>query len=111
MKSRKELKAEYKENIPKMGVFQIRNTQNNKVLIDQSVDVQAKWNRHNTELKFGSHRNKNLQQDWDVLGASCFVFEMVSELAHDDDLDLKNELKQLHDLVLDEMNIQDEMRY
>ncbi|WP_298285069.1 hypothetical protein [uncultured Lutibacter sp.] len=47
---------------PPMGVFQIKNLNTNKVLIDSSIDMVFKWNRHKMELKFGNHRNKKLQK-------------------------------------------------
>ncbi|MFD0761644.1 hypothetical protein ACFQZW_06080 [Lutibacter aestuarii] len=47
---------------PPMGVFQIKNLNTNKVLIDSSIDMVFKWNRHKMELKFGTHRNKKLQK-------------------------------------------------
>ena len=59
MKTKKELKAAYKEMKPIAGLFQVENTQNGMVLIEGAADMQSKWNRHQTELKFGSHRNKN----------------------------------------------------
>jgi len=80
MKSRKELREEYKQRKIAMGVFQIKNIKNNKVLIDNSIDMASKWNRHKIELKFGKHRNRNLQKDWGEFGEENFVFEVLSEL-------------------------------
>ena len=78
MKTKKELKQAYKQLKPKMGVFQIKNTVNNKVLIESSTNISAKWNRHQTELRFGSHKNKALQKDWNQFEATSFVFEILS---------------------------------
>lgn len=90
-----------------MGVFQIRNISNNKYLIDHSVDMESKWNRHRMELKFGNHRNKNLQSDWNKYGEANFVFEVLSELRDNEnsDINYKKELKILHELVIEENNI------
>ena len=113
MKTKKEIKEEYKQMRFPMGVFQIRNISNNKVLIDNSIDMRAKWNRHKMELKFGSHRNRELQKDWKEKGEENFVFEILSELKHDDEenVNYPEELKLLQQMIVDEMNILEEMSY
>ena len=50
MKTKKELKEEYKQRKIPMGIFQIKNIRNNKVLIDNSIDMESKWNRHKRNL-------------------------------------------------------------
>jgi len=52
MKTKKELKDEYKQKVFPMGVFQVKCTVNGRLLIDNSVDMESKWNRHKMELKF-----------------------------------------------------------
>ena len=90
MKTRKELKEAYKQKKPVAGVFQIKNDENGKVLIEASTNIPSKWNRHRTELKFGSHRNKQLQQDWNDLGEENFTFSILSELelSEEENLDI-----------------------
>ncbi len=80
MKTKKELKNEYKQMKSPMGVFRIRNIVNGKILIDSSTNMNSKWNRHKTELRFGTHRNSELQKDWKQFGEENFIFEIVSEL-------------------------------
>ncbi len=113
MKTRKEIKEEYKEMKFSMGVFQVKNTSNNKVFIDNSVDMTSRWNRHKTELRFGSHKNRELQKDWNEKGEANFVFEILSELKQEDDKkgDYQMKLKLLQRMIIDEMNIPDEQRY
>jgi len=113
MKTKKELKDEYKQSKPQMGVFSIRNLENNKVYIDHGLDVAAKWNRHKMELKFGSHKNKALQSDWKNLGEEQFRFEVLSTLEHKEDqfVDYQKELKLLQRIVIDELNLSEEMSY
>jgi len=84
MKTKKELKEAYKQTKSPMGVFQIKNIVNNMVLIDSSTDMKSKWNRHKMELKFGSHKNRALQSDWNKNGEDNFVFEILAELKRDD---------------------------
>lgn len=105
MTTRKQLQTAYKELKPAMGVFQIRNTQSGKVLVDHSINMQAKWNRHRSELLFGTHNNKELQKDWKELGEKHFVFEVVSELGRKENeeyVDYEKELQELQYLILAE---------
>lgn len=108
MKSKKELKEEYKQMKFPMGVFQIRNIRNHMILIDHSADMESKWNRHKMELKFGNHRNKGLQKDWNAYGEENFVFEVLSELkpSENENINYKKELKALQDIVIEEQNIE-----
>ena len=84
MDSRKHLKDAYKQKKFKMGIFQITNKQNGKIFIGSSIDLQAIWNRYQMELKFGSHRNKRLQADWEAFGPESFGFEILTELKQED---------------------------
>ena len=113
MKTKKELKAAYKEMKPIAGVFQVENTQNGMVLIEGAADMQSKWNRHQTELKFGSHRNKKLQQDWNDCGVENFVYSIQSELKlkEDGNTTLSSELKLLRVMLEEELVIPRERRY
>lgn len=105
MINKKELKEAYKQHKPQMGVFHIRNTETGQCLIDSSTDVSARWNRHQAQLRFGSHRNKLLQKDWNKLGESAFEFSLLSELEYNDDepMDYKKELEMLKELVIDDL--------
>jgi hypothetical protein len=72
---KKELKSEYKQNQPAMGVYQIRNLVNEKVFIGVSFDMQGVLNRHQFSLKMGDRQNKKLQDEWNEYGSENFVFE------------------------------------
>lgn len=113
MKTRKELKNEYKQMEPPMGVFQVRNVVNNKVLIDSSTDMNSKWNRHKTELRFGSHRNKALQEDWNKNGEKGFSFEILSELKRENEegINDQKELRELMEIIIEDLNIDEEQMY
>ena len=108
MKTKKELKEEYKQLKIPMGVFQIKNIKNNKVLIDYSIDMESKWNRHKMELKFGNHRNRNFQKDWNEYGEENFVFDVLSELikSGEENINYNKELKTLQDMVIEELNVE-----
>jgi group I intron endonuclease len=105
MKSNKELRNEYKQKKYKIGVFQIRNTINEKVFIGSSVNLDAIWNRNKGELKFGGHRNKELQQDWSAYGEENFKFEILSEIVQEDGgkADYNKEVKKLEEMFIEEL--------
>lgn len=107
MASRKELKDQYKQRKAQMGVFQIRNIDSGKVLIDCSVDIPSSWNRTKAELRFGSHRCRELQDDWRALGEDGFELEVSDK----ENVDYQREVKSLLELVLEELDIADDLRY
>ena len=113
MKTRKELKDEYKQMKPPMGVFQIRNTSTDRVLIDNSTDMKSRWNRHRMELKFGSHQNKVLQKDWNDQGEESFVFEVLSEIEpkESEKVDYLKELATLQNMIIEDLNLDDDKMY
>jgi hypothetical protein len=102
---KKTLKREYKENARPMGVFQIRNTVNGKVLVGTSVNLPAILNRHRAELRLGGHRNRALQQDWNELGAEAFELEILDTLPPSDRpaYDPADDLKALEELWLEKL--------
>ena len=81
---RSEAKRDYKQTKRPMGVYRIRNTQNGKSYIGFSIDLEARINRQKAELKFGSHRNAELLGEWQSFGESAFEFEILDELAPDE---------------------------
>jgi hypothetical protein len=72
MKSNKELREEYKLKKFRIGVFQIRNTVNEKVFIDSSVNLDAIRNRHFSELNAGATGTKYSKRSGRSLGARTF---------------------------------------
>jgi len=78
-------KLEYKLSHRPMGVFQIRNTTNDKVFIDSSTNVPGKINRHTFALKAGLHASKALQADWNEFGENAFEFETLEPVEPRDD--------------------------
>lgn len=113
MKTKKDLKNEYKQYKPTMGVFKIENKANGKMLLESSTNITAIWNRYKMELKMGSCKNKSLQDDWKEFGEDNFVFEIISEIEHKDDADLNynKELKVLKEMVEAELNIESDLLY
>jgi len=96
-----ELKREYKLNHRPMGVYQIRNIANEKVLIGAALDLPGIINRHKFQLKMGNHPNRALQADWNEFGAEGFAFEVLDELTPKEGRDYREELAFLEELWLE----------
>ncbi len=97
---------EYKETPRTMGVFQIKNKANGKVFIGSSVNMPAIMNRHRAELKFGSHRNSVLMQEWREYGAEMFEFTELEILDPEDTLvgDPAGDLRLLEELWIEKLS-------
>lgn len=95
-------KRAYKENPPAPGIFRITNTANGKILIGRGMDVRGKMNSQRAQLRTGSHRNVELQEDWVRFGAERFVFEVIDYLAPSPDSpqDTRKDLETLERLWL-----------
>ncbi len=76
----KQLKQEYKQTHPPMGVYQIRNLVNEKVLVASSLNLLGIFNRAKLQLEMGSHPNKSLQAEWKQFGSGSFAFEILDEV-------------------------------
>jgi hypothetical protein len=74
------LKRAYKENPPAAGLFQITNTQNGKIFIGKGMNVQGILNSQRAQLQFGSHRNPDLQRDYNHDGVEAFDFKVLDHL-------------------------------
>lgn len=104
MKTKKELKQEYRNLKPQMGVFLIRNRSNNKIFIDGHTDISARSNRHKAQLRFNSHKNKELQHDWNEIGADQFEIEIISELKYEENKeDYSKDVQELIEMYKDEL--------
>ena len=113
MKTRKELKEEYKQMKYRMGVFQIKNIINGKVFVGSSIDLKAIWFAQKLQLDMGIHPNAGLQEDWKKLGEGQFVYEILEEIKQSDDkpLDYTKEVKALEEMLIEEMQPFDDKGY
>jgi hypothetical protein len=110
---KKELKEEYKQNPPQMGVYQIRNIVNEKILIGAALNIPGIFNRHKFQLGLGTHRNKALQAEWNEFGGESFAFEILDEIAPDKEPghDYRTDLALLEKLWLDNLEPYGERGY
>lgn len=96
-----------------MGVYQIKNRENGKILIGSSVNVPAMLNRCRAELRMGSFRNTLLQKEWNRFGPERFEFKELERLEPADDpaWDPAEDLKVLEDLWLEKLTPFNEKGY
>jgi len=110
---RRAAKTEYKLSHRPMGVFQIVNKVNGKVIVDSSNNVPGKINRHKFALDHGSHASKSLQADWNELGEDAFEFETIEPVEPREDVtyDYKADLEFLENLWLEKLEPYGEKGY
>jgi hypothetical protein len=77
MIDKRELKKQYKQTLPPMGVYKIENLANGKILIGSSENLPGKANSYKFRLKQGSHMNRQLQGDYNRFGEEFFAFSVV----------------------------------
>ena len=77
---RKELKREYQQKHTPMGIYQIRNTANARILIGTALNLPGALNGSKFQLNAGAHSNRSLQFEWNEFGSENFAFEILDEL-------------------------------
>jgi hypothetical protein len=102
---RKAMIRSYRERRPTMGIFQVRNRRNGKVLIGATTDVPAMLNRQRAQLRLGVHPNHELQADWTELGDDAFAFEVLDTITRPDHAegDPREDLKLLEAMWLQQL--------
>ncbi|TJX15172.1 GIY-YIG nuclease family protein [Tissierella creatinini] len=85
MDRKKELKEQYKQMKPDMGIFTVRSNISNKAYLGISQNLNGYINRTLFQLKLGSHPNMELQKDWKEYGADNFTVEIIEILEYDKD--------------------------
>ncbi|MDP1954960.1 MAG: GIY-YIG nuclease family protein [Polaromonas sp.] len=106
-RTRSELKKQYRETPPPMGVYAIRSLSSGRVIVEASMNVHAAMNRARFELDHKSHRDKLLQQDWLTLGPDNCRFEVIDLVKRRDDpaFDYKAELAGLLTMWREELGV------
>ncbi|AQS58094.1 GIY-YIG nuclease family protein [Desulforamulus ferrireducens] len=106
MDRKKELKEQYKQMKPPMGIFMVRCKLDNKCLLEVTPNIKGKINSTRFQLANGSHRNRELQKAWRELGEDAFEFEVLENLEYDED-ETKTDYKE--DLALLEIIWQEKL--
>ncbi|TGE38930.1 DUF2087 domain-containing protein [Desulfosporosinus fructosivorans] len=98
MDRKQELKQQYKETKFEAGVYQIKNTKNDKVFIESTMNLKT-INGKRFTLDMGSYQNKRLQNEWTEFGADAFNFEVLEilEIPEVGYFDAKDALKKLRE--------------
>lgn len=76
MDRKKELKQMYKDMKTVGGVYQIKNTINQKVFVLTTPNLKT-MNGKRLELQTGGNLNSELQAEWNQFGEEAFVFEVL----------------------------------
>jgi len=102
---KKELKKQYKQNQPRMGIFQIKNLVNGKIFIGRGLNVQGIINSAKFQLAHGSHINSELQKDYKHFGEQNFSFEVIDYLdpKEDPDYDYSRDLASLEEIWIEKL--------
>lgn len=106
MDRKKELKLQYKQMKPGMGIFIIRSKVNNKCYIQATPDLRGVMNGAKVRLQSNMHPNKELQKEWNEFGPANFSIEILENLEYDKD-ETKTDYKE--DLALLQMIWEDKL--
>ncbi len=112
MERKKELKLQYREMKTEAGVYQIKNTQNGKVLVVGTPNLKT-MNGRTVELRRGGHYNRQLQEEWNRFGESAFIFEVLEVLKEkaESHFNQQEELKILEEKWLEKLKPYGERGY
>ncbi|MBN2426606.1 MAG: GIY-YIG nuclease family protein [Calditrichaceae bacterium] len=110
---KKEAIRSYKETIQPMGIYVIKNKKNGKIFIGGAKNLQGKLNSHRFQLKNGLHPNKEMQKDFNALGETGFLFEILDQLKPKDNekRDYTDDLKILEEMWLEKLQPFNEKGY
>jgi group I intron endonuclease len=82
---KKELKRQYKESAVEAGIYQIKNTVNNKIFVGSTKNFKT-LNGIKFMLETNSYTtNKELQNEWIQYGKDVFTFDILEKLKQSND--------------------------
>jgi hypothetical protein len=114
MKTKKELRNEYKLMKFRVGIFQIINKRENKIFLQTTSDMDRAFNSDKFQLNAGMHSNKDLQNDWNKFGPESFEFKILDELTTNDTESpekIKKDIKELMEIHKNEMQLNGQQLY
>ena len=109
-KTKKELIAQYKEREIIGGIYAIKNTLNDKLLLGAATDLHGYRNRFEFSQKTGSCIDMKLQSDWSKQGGEKFVFEVLETLKKNEkqtEKEFKTDIDVLKEMWLDKLSDRD----
>jgi hypothetical protein len=105
MTDKKELKRQYKQTLPPMGIYKIENLVNGRMLVGSSRNLRGKENSWMFQLRQGFHMNRELQRDYKQYGEDKFAFSVVDRLdpKEGSDYDYTGDLAALEEMWLERL--------
>lgn len=61
------------------GIYEIKNTLDNKRYIGSSVNIDKRWGEHRSQLNTNKHCNAHLQRSWNKYGDKPFEFKLLEQ--------------------------------
>jgi hypothetical protein len=92
MDRKKELKRQYKETKPAMGIFIVRSKVNNKCYIQATKDLRGVMNGAQVRLQGGIHPYRELQKEWSEVGSENFRIEILEYLEYENEESIEEDL-------------------
>lgn len=83
MDRKKQLKQQYKEMKPDMGIMVVRSKLSNKCFLQATQNLRGTINSTRFKLEAGVHPNRELQEDWNKFGEDSFSIEVLEQLEYD----------------------------
>ncbi|MBN2260624.1 MAG: GIY-YIG nuclease family protein [Clostridiales bacterium] len=106
IKSRKEMAAEYKGKLTTGGVYAIKNTKNDKLLLDCTTDIVSMKNRFEFIKKTDTVFSMKLQEDWKKYGKEVFEFVIIEEIEQNEKqtkIEYKKDVELLKEIWVENM--------
>jgi len=102
---KRELKQQYKEMKIDAGVYQIRNTRNDKVLVASTRNLRTLNGKRMQLKEGGTFFTKILQEELKTFGSESFIIEILEILEKSEEgyFDEKEALKKLEQKWLDKI--------
>lgn len=113
MSTNREIKKEYKQTLPEMGIYCIKNLKSGKIFIGVSKELRGKLNSIRFQLNHGSFVNSGLQEEYKSSGENNFSFEILDTLEPKENpgYDYSRDLKELEKLWLEKLQPYDNKGY
>ena len=104
---RKKIKRDYLEDKKRAGIYQIGVENHQRCILSSSHDIDSVLNRHQSEFRFGTHLNRDLQRLWKEQGEEGFFFKIIDVLEPLDELDYnpKDDLEELLEIWEDKIAV------
>lgn len=85
MDRRKELKSQYKDLKPDMGLYLIRCEETKKYHLETTKNLKGHMNGAAFKLETGNHPVRELQKEWKALGKDKFSVGIAEHLEYKED--------------------------